>query len=172
MLAALGGISQALDRASMRNLGDEHDLGFILAASLIGGPIAGVISLYLFGMLLKWTGSWLGGTASSINIRAAVAWSYVPLIWALFLWVPQLALFGKDLFSSETPSIDQSPFLMLGFGLLAIIVGVWTIVVFVKALGQVQGFSALRALGNTMAAALVIVAPIILIALAFGRGQA
>ena len=170
-LAAIGGISQALDRASMRNLGDEHDLGFILAVSLIGGPIAGVMSLYLFGALLKWTGGWLGGAGSFINIRAAMAWSYVPLIWALLLWVPQLVIFGKDLFSSDTPNIDQSPFVMLGFGLLAIIVAIWTIVVFLKALGQVQGFSAWRALGNTLAAAFVVAAPIILLVLVFARGQ-
>ena len=98
-----------------------------------------------------------------------MAWSYVPIIWALLLWIPELALFGKDLFSSETPNIEQSPYIMLGFGLVEITVGIWTIVVFLKSLGQVQTFSAWRALGNSLAAALVLAIPIILIILLLVR---
>ncbi len=104
------------------------------------------------------------------QVRAAIAWSSVPLIWALPLWIPELALFGQDLFTKATPRLDANPLLavaLIGFGLVELIIGIWAIVVFLKCLGQVQGFSAWRALGNALLAFLivftVILIPILLI---------
>jgi hypothetical protein len=81
------------------------------------------------------------------------------------LWVPELALFGDELFTSHTPRLYSNPLLglgLLGFGVLEIVVGVWAIVIFLKALGQVQGFSAWKALGNTLLASLVVLVPLAL----------
>ena len=44
----------------------------------------------------------------------------------------------------------------------------WAFVVFLKCLGQVQGFSAWKALGNTLLVVPVILLPILLLALAVG----
>jgi len=163
LVAALSGISEALDRASMKNLGDRMDLSVILMIAAIGGPLGGIVGMYIAGALLRWTGKWIGGTASPINIRAAVAWSSVPVIWSLLLWVPEIGLFGKELFTRETPIIDSSQnllYLLLGFGAIEVVIGVWALVIFLKCLGQVQGFSAWKALGNTLLAALVVIVPI------------
>ncbi|MGO8989197.1 MAG: YIP1 family protein [bacterium] len=127
-----------------------------------------ILPQYLAGALIRWTGKWIGGQAPSQNIRAAIAWSSVPTIWALILWIPQLVLFGQELFTTETPRIHASPslgFISLGFVAIQLIIAIWAIVVFLKCLGQVQGFSAWRALGNTTLGALVIVVPIAIIAI-------
>lgn len=81
VLAAISGFAQVLDRASMRNLGDKMEWPAILLVAAIAGPITGIISLSLGGALIRWSGSWIGGNASSQNIRAAIAWSSVPIIW-------------------------------------------------------------------------------------------
>lgn len=170
-LAAISGFSQALDRASMRSAGDTLDLSVIFLFAAIGGAVGGIITLYLGGLLLRWTGSWIGGTATSEHIRAAVAWSGVPLVWALVLWVPELALFGKDLFTTETPRIDASVgmlLLFLGFAAIEVVVGAWAFVVALKSLGQVQGFSAWKALANGLLALLVVIVPIALLAIGVG----
>lgn len=169
LLAAAAGISRALDRASFRNLGDRAEWPVIVGAAVVVGPVAGIIGLYVSGALVGWTGKWIGGAAPSENIRAAVAWSNVPVVWTLILWIPQLALFGQELFTSATPRLDANPLLgltLLAFALTELTLGLWAIVIFLKCLAQVQGFSAWSALGNVLLAAMVVVVPLVIIAIA------
>lgn len=170
VLASLAGISNALDRASMKTLGDELQYEIIIAIAIVGGPVVGMIGLYIGAQLLRWTGKWIGGTASLTNIMAAIAWSNVPIIWALILWIPELYLFGEELFTTETPRLDADLSLalaLLGFTFVEIAIGIWTVVVFLKCLGQVQGFSAGKALGNALLAVLIVVVPIGILIAAF-----
>ena len=166
LLAAIDGFSTALDRASTKSLGDKLDWPVILLIAAIVGPIAGIITLYIGSALIRWTGSWIGGKASSQSIRAAMAWSTVPEIWALVLWIPALALFGQEMFTSEMPSIQENPALNIAFfGIAAvgIAVGIWQFVIYLMCLGQVQGFSAWKALGNSFMALMVVVLPMVII---------
>ena len=168
LLSAIVGIGSVLDRASMKSTGDQLGLAAILAIAIFVGPIGGVLSLYIGSALLRWTGGWIEGKGSSENIRAAYAWSGVPLIWAMILWVPQLILFQEELFTTATPRMDENTsmaFLMIGFALVEITIAIWSGVVFLKSLGQVQGFSAWRALGNMMLATMVVLVPIVIIAI-------
>jgi hypothetical protein len=169
LLAALSGFGSALDNASIRSLGDKFELPMIFTMTAIVGPISGILGLYIGGALVRWTGTWIGGVASSQNIRAAIAWSSVPLIWALLIWIPELALIGDELFKSETPRMDASYTLLLAFlglSLIELVIAIWALVVLLKSLGQVQGFSAWKALGNLLLSALVIAVPILIIAVA------
>jgi hypothetical protein len=166
VLAALMGFSSALDQASIKSIGDEYELPMIFIMAAIAGPICGIIGLYIGAALLRWTGSWMGGTASAQHVRAAVALSSVPYVWALVLWIPSVALLGSELFTSETPMMDADPMrlmLYLGISLIELTIAIWAIIVFLKCLGQVQGFSAWKALGNTVLAGLVIAVPILLL---------
>lgn len=163
-LAALTGVCQTLERASTRHMGDEMSLAAVLGIVALAGPISGVIAWYISSALIGWTGKWVGGVASYQQVRAAVAWSALPLIASLLLLAPELWFYGKELFTSHTPEIDDSPYLYLLFIALEFGLAMWTLVLFLKMLGQVQGFSAWRALGNVLLAALVIVLPIVVIA--------
>jgi hypothetical protein len=170
LLAALSGFGSALDKASIKSMGDMFELPIIFSIAAIAGPIGGILSLYLGGALVRWTGTWIGGVASSQNIRAALAWSSVPLIWALLIWIPELALIGDELFTSETPRMDASYTLLLAFlglSLIELVIAIWTLVILLKSLGQVQGFSAWRALGNLLLSVLVILVPILIIVVGF-----
>jgi hypothetical protein len=166
LLAALGGLSTVLDRASMRNLGDKLDWPVLLLIAAVVGPIAGIATLYIGGALLRWTGNWIGGQGSALHIRAAMAWSSVPEIWGLLLWIPALAVFGQELFTSTMPRVEANPSLnivLLGFAAISLVIGIWQFVVFLKCLGQVQGFSAWKALGNSIMASMVVLFPIIIV---------
>ena len=165
-LAALGGFFEVLDRASARSMGDEFELPLILLIALILGPLGGFLTLYVGGALIGWTGRWIGGEASNLQIRAAIAWSSVPILWLSLLWIPELILFGEEMFTTEMPRIEANPslaFLLVGIALVQLAGVVWFFVVYLKSLGQVQDFSAWKALGNVCLAALFIVVPLMAI---------
>ena len=166
LLAAVGGIVEALINASSDSKGENMSLQAILLTALIGGPLMGVIGLWLGGALLRWTGGWIGGQADSRRIRATLAWANVPLVWSLLLWIPALLLFGAELFATATPILDASTmlsglYMVFSFGIG--IVSIWAFVVFLHALGEVQGFSAWKALGNSILAGLVVLVPLLAI---------
>ena len=165
-LAAISGIVQGLTNASNKSQGEHASLAMLLMVNLILGPVMGIIGLWVGASLLRWTGGWIGGQADSRRIRTAVAWSNVPMIWSLLLWVPALLLFGAELFTKATPIIDANLMLsslFLGFSIGTTVIGIWSFVVCLHALGEVQGFSAWKALLNGLLAMLVVLIPILAI---------
>lgn len=165
-LAAISGIVQGLTNASNKSQGEHASLAMLLLVNLILGPVMGIIGLWVGASLLRWTGGWIGGQADSRRIRTAVAWSNVPMIWSLLLWVPALLLFGAELFTKATPIIDANLMLsslFLGFSIGTTVIGIWSFVVCLHALGEVQGFSAWKALLNGLLAMLVVLIPILAI---------
>jgi len=160
-LAAIGGIAHALNRASTLGLGDLYPILGIAFWAVMGGALGGIITLFVGGWVLTLTGRPFRGTGSTEDVRSAVAWSNVPIIWALLLWIPELALFGREIFMSAMPLVEANPGLglaLLGFGALEIGVAVWAFVVFLKCLAEAQNFSAWRALGSTVLAGLIPIA--------------
>jgi hypothetical protein len=159
LLAAVGGFSTAL--ALFPHVGSEKNIDCtgIITLCLVFGAFFGVVWLYVFSALIVWTGRWLGGSCPVEHIRCAIAWSNVPDLWTLSLLIPGLALFGKAFFSAELPALDSDPSLLClywGFGVIRLVVCVWEFIVLLKCLGEVQGFSAWRALGNLALVCLVV----------------
>lgn len=167
LLASLAGISNALNKASLKNAGDELPLPIILATAF-AGIISGIIGLYIFGFLIKHASAWLGGKSNGEKVRAAIAWSNVPIAWRLFLWIPQLVLFGKEMFSATTPRMDSHSFVVAGIGVIEATIWIWALILLFKSIGQVNGFSAWRGLGACLIAIALIIVPILAIAFAVG----
>lgn len=147
LLAALTGITNLLQQASNRNWGDTMSLLTIFLIVLVAGPVAGIISVYFSGAFLAWTGSWFDGKATAAEVRAAVAWSALPTIAAAVVWLPQLALYGDEMFSSVAPRIAANPWGILCFTPLQIILALWAFVLLLKTLAEVHRFSTLKAFG-------------------------
>lgn len=167
LLSMLVGISALFTTASAQSLGDSLSFITILVGCFTLGPVYGIASLYLMGELLRGAGSWLGGQATSKDVRAAIAWSSIPPIFLLPLWIPKVLIFGEKLFTS--PMLEQiNTTSSLGvaaivFSVIDIAVGFWTLVIWLKSLGEVHGFSAWRALGAYILTTLVFVAPVLCI---------
>jgi hypothetical protein len=163
-LGALEGIGQALNEASDRDAGDTASVLGLLALCLAFGAIGGIVSLHLGALLFRWTGGWLGGKARFREARAALAWSFVPTVWILPLWLPALLLFGRELFTRATPSIDANPALgigLLAFGYFHIVAAIWSVVILLKCLSEVHGFSVWRAFFSLILTMLVMTIPIL-----------
>ncbi len=164
-LAMLGGFFHVLSIASENSLGDAVSFPIILMMAATVGPIGGILFLYLMGLLVSWTGGWLGGEGSSQQVRAALAWGSVPSLWVGLLWVPAVLIFGMDLFATETPVIESGgpllAFLLLGMAVLHLVGGIWGFVATLKCVGEAHCFSAWRALLNLFIASAMLVLPLI-----------
>jgi len=169
ILAGISGFASTLDSVRDAGLGDGIPWFYIVLISALIGSLLGIAGLYVFSFLLHWTGKWLDGRASQPLIRAAGAWAQVPIIWGLLLWVPLIALFGQDLFRSGSFGLESNPFSPYLFPItsIGIVLGVWSLVLSLHCLAQVQGFSVWKALGNYVLVIAVVVIPVTVIFVIF-----
>ncbi|MDF2927568.1 MAG: hypothetical protein K0R57_6482 [Paenibacillaceae bacterium] len=153
-IAMLSGIINALNRASVRNLGDDTGLLSIFVVAILGGAFFGIIGLYLGSAIIKITGGWIGGQGEYSELRAAFTRGInVPTVLIGTLWVPELLLFGADMFTSEMPSLAGSPVLYAiycFFILLELVFGVWGFIISMKSIGEAHRFSAVKAFWSVL----------------------
>jgi hypothetical protein len=135
----------------------------LVVMAVIVGALAGMIELYVNGALLKWAGAALGGVGSYAEVRAALAWSRVPVIVAVSIGVLAILL-GTDgpMLGGESSGSGAS--LALLHGLFVI----WGFVVMLKCIGEVHRFSAWRALGSMVLIILAIAVFAIALLVIFG----
>jgi Yip1 domain len=118
-----------------------------VAFKVLLGAIVGVIGLYVGAWLVGFFCRILGGVSSAIELRAALAWSHVPGITAALVSIA-LVLFGAvnppEFRHSRLPVMTGSTVeLML---VNAVLIG-WGVAVQLNCIGEVNRFSAWRALG-------------------------
>ncbi len=156
-LGALFGVRCAMELAFRMSLGDFMPAWQILTGVLVGGCIFGVMGLFMYGALVKWTGSWLGGKANYTEARAAVAWSSLPSVVVLLMTFMMLPLMmGHGVF---TQAAMASPLVMVaGAGtLLAVLVtGIWSYVLKIMCLAEAHQFSGWKGFGSVVLADLLI----------------
>lgn len=173
-LAALAGVYNALSGVVGRE--SEQALSLLALGGWIAmGVIGGLIIFYLITRLIHLTGGWLGGEASTDEIRVAVAWSYVPQVVGLVPLIILLMFFGPTLMAADITGMAQEgalsgAFLMaiLGVGVMQMVLGLWSLIILLMGLGQVQGFSAWRALGNIVLASLLLLVAIMALGIVVG----
>jgi hypothetical protein len=102
--------------------------------------------------LLAFSGGWFGGQADPEEIRHSVAWSYAPIAITAILWVPVLIAFSygpiQNAAAPETAADSLKILLLLVMVLISFAATVWTLVLQVVTLAEVQRFSILRAIGS------------------------
>ncbi|AIZ63160.1 hypothetical protein PK28_04680 [Hymenobacter sp. DG25B] len=168
VLLCLGGIDRAIDRASLKDMGDKMSTPSVLFSAILAGGLFGWLSYYLYAWLLSVTGKWLNGQATLSVLKTVLAWSLLPAIFSLVLVVPALAIFGDDVFKSQLVHQSISYQIMWVFyGLCEVVLGIWTLVILVQGISLVQGFTMGRSILNLVLPALVILAPFVLLAVLF-----
>jgi hypothetical protein len=135
----------------------------LVVIAVIIGAVLGIIELYVNGALLKWAGAALGGVGSYAEVRAALAWSRVPVIVAVSIGILAILL-GTDGPMLGAESSGSGASLLLLHGALVM----WGFVVMLKCIGEVHRFSAWRALGSILLIVLAIVVILVAMILLFG----
>jgi hypothetical protein len=162
-LAAGGGIVNVLDMYADR--GPGANLGLLLLVILIG-TVLGVLAMYFTSAVMRWIGRWFGGQAEAEEIRIVFAWSNVPLLPLLALWVVLLGRYGIGLL---TGGIDgglgiEDGVLMVIYAVATVVLNVWVSAIFVVGLSEVQKFSVWKAFACVLIPILILLVPVTLIA--------
>lgn len=166
ILLFFAGVSGAFDRASMKNMGDNVSLLTIMLSCVLGGGFLGWISYYIYAALLSWTGKWLDGKGNTSSIYRIIIYASVPSILSLLLLVPQLVVYGEDVFKSYTDLTDGGivgNIIFWGSVLFEVVLSCITFVFMVIGISEVQKISVGKAVFNLILPFLVIIVPILLI---------
>lgn len=165
-LLVFAGISRAFGRAVEKNMGDDFGLIGVIAASVLLGGLLGWISYYLYAALLSWTGKWLDGKGDASSLIRIIAYALTPTVVGLLLLIPQIAIYGIELFKSDGDIYSGgivSNLIFYGSILAEFILGLWTIVLVVIGVSVVQEFGIGKAILNVILPVLVIFVPILLL---------
>ena len=164
ILVSISGAYRFLDTASDQSLGDDMPLAMILALAAIVGPIAGIISISIGTALVRMTSGWFGGEATTEGIKAVLAWSSVPDIIFLVMYLLIILFFGQEIFLSQGDFVEGP--LIIAVLLMGVVIGIplviWKAVIFIQCLAEANRFSAWKSIGTTITTFFVIAVPIFL----------
>lgn len=153
VLSFLHGLPMLFYMAQDLSLGDTFSVAGIVLVCLILSTFLGMLSITIGAALFYWTGKWIGGQGSYYPVRAAVSWSNVPNIVIIFTWLALLFFFRHQVFLA---AFQKGQFVGAAFTIYAIILltqavmSIWSFVILVKGLAEVQGFSAWKGLLNVL----------------------
>ena len=153
LIAILNGISSAVARAAEQKEGDTLPLWGIILLSIAIGSVFGYITLLFYSFVTNITGGWLKGTAGTNDIMRVLTYSMVPSLLKLVMVAFKMVVFGKAIFSSDFYISDYSALdkvIYYGTTLVIVVVSVWSVVLFVLGLAEVQKFSIGKAILNVL----------------------
>ena len=168
LLLVLGGIVNVIGKASSKNMGDTMSTTSVLAICIIFGALFGWISYFIYAWGLSATGKWLNGNSESSEFKTLIAWALIPSICTLILLIPEPIILGDDLFKSQKlnhSSLNNTS--LIFFGVLEIILGVWSIVLLVKGISLIQNFGIGKSILNCSLPVLVVFIPLVFLGFLF-----
>jgi len=116
-----------------------------LAMSAFTLGLAGVGIIYALAFVFRWAGSLVGGVGDLIEVRAAVAWSWVPLI--VLAIVAVIAAISAPAANSWTASTTLDPYQIPYSYMAEAALAVWAVFIAMQTLGEVHRLSLRRAAG-------------------------
>jgi len=170
ILLSLAGIVRTFDRAIGKNMGDDFSLLGLITFCIIIGGLFGWITYYIYSALISWTGKWFEGTADTQSILRILAYSLFPSIFILILLIPQIAIYGNSMFQSDYDTSNTgliNNIVYYGLLLCGVVLGIWSFVLSIIGISEVQKFSIWKALLNLLLPALFFISIILVIALLF-----
>ncbi len=153
-LSAMCGFPILLQWAQMFSLGLYWKATLVVIVALLLCIPVGMLAITIGSGLLYWTGKWIGGVGEYPAVRAAVSWANLPnlvtnAIWLLFIGFMGSCAFAPDLGTEAEAVIPVSiAWLFLIGGTVQLGMTVWSIVIFLVGLSEVQKFSVWKAVLN------------------------
>lgn len=169
ILLVLAGIYRAFDRAAFKGVGDDVSLVTIITFCIFLGGLLGWISIYIYAGLIRWTGQLFNGEGETSALLRILAYALFPSILSLLFLIPQIAIYGIEVFKDDGDIISAGLFSNIVFWssmFIEMILAIFTIVFSVIGISIVQKIGIGKAILNLILPILVILVPIILIIIA------
>lgn len=171
-IAMLGGAGSALQGINPRQAAFAESIGVegygLIAVAAALSMLGSVLYVIVFGRLVSITGDWLGGESDHEAVKAAIGWSYLPLALMLPIGVLVVVILGPSaVFLEAGPAEAGGSMLLALAGIAFLVTWIWSTVLTVASVREVQGFSVKRAIGNLV---LAMALPWIAIAIVFIAG--
>jgi hypothetical protein len=168
VLAALSGALSGLEGSWLSAMSGPQAMPalwpFLVALKVALYAIWGIAALYLAGWIITAACRIFGGIAPALHTRAAIAWASIPGIVATGLGVIAI-LAGIVTPRALAPGTFSFP---PGLAVLSGALGLWGLIVELKCVGEVNRFSAWRALGAQLLVG-VVLGVIVGMALVYGH---
>jgi hypothetical protein len=170
MLLIFAGIYNSLDKAISQHMGNHMPLWGVLGMSIVGGALFGWLSYYIYAALISWSGDWLKGKGDTDSILRIMSYALIPSLVSLAFLIPEIALYGNDLFNSDVQPfffgwIDDK--LILFLEAISVCLGTWSLILFVIGIAEVQKLSIWKSILNMALPILFIGIPIFIIVFLF-----
>lgn len=164
LLAGLFGVAFALAMFRESLPGERTPRRVDVAMILIVSAVLGNVGHFLLAVLIRRTGSWLGGRASLAECRAAIAWGCVPQVVRVGLLLAMIAVLREHYFrANEFREVDMTEVYLANLvGWSQRILGIWTLVLVIRAVAEVHRISTWWALVAFMLAVIICVAALFL----------
>ncbi len=147
LLGAAQGMVSWLFLSREQGTGATSGLAEIFGTALVAGPLAGIAGLFLMTAIYSRLGRRAGGVSKRSQVMHVFAYSGVPLVASLAVWVVTALLAGETAFL-KTPRADTEPFiswLLQGQIIVHALLIAWSYLLQVMGFSEVEGFSTGRA---------------------------
>lgn len=151
LLCFIYGFVSILGFSQSVSLGYRLNFFLIILACLILATLWGYIAFSVSSFFVYITGKWLKGVANYKSIRAAFAFSNVPMIVNIFIWILLIFVFQDKIFKDFPTSYILTKFEMIILFtalFIQLIISVYVIVLYINTIAAVQNFSILRSIFN------------------------
>lgn len=159
LLAGIYGFSSLLNSFQSLSFGSWMGIVPIFILALVFAPIWGYIVFAIWAYIVAFTGRWLKGLGDFQAVRAAYAWSCVPLLIGDVFWIGMMVFLGSSIFMNP-PAEQVQPsgpaMFLLSLLLGKMVLSVWSLVIYFNALAEVQQFSVWRAIANVILAGIIV----------------
>ena len=159
LLAAIYGFCSLMNLFQSVLVGQRIGTLGILILAIVFSSIYGYISFTTWSWVVTWVGKWFKGQGHFKAVRAAYAWSCVPIVLNIPLWLLMVILFGHQLFLNfpDAHLLPASQVLFLFLILIAkVVLAIWSFVIYLNTLAEVQQFTIIRAILNVVVAGIIL----------------
>lgn len=145
LLAMLYALQGFFFYANWWSLGVRANYALYLLLGILLSPLLGLLWLYVGGELFYLTGHLFKGKGTRKELRAALAWSALPYTLTLTMWVLLLFCSPEYVFLQ-----DSGPISSLFTNSITLIAKVWSFILMIQCLKELQSFSLGKAILNIL----------------------
>lgn len=156
IIAAISGIPSGFNAFGELSSTLNFQLGFLILASLVIGPILGLLGVGLSTIIFTFVGKWMGGVGTFGEVAKAMGVVTIPAIWLFpYFILTSIITFNENQVDPLSGINGTMIIWMIFSALIMIVYSIWMIVIQSQSIGEVHQFSSWRGFATLMIPAIV-----------------